>query len=132
MPGRYHFAGDHVLVCVFEGDYTLAETIAVFCAGLDDARAEGGVDVIIDVTRSTTVKSPDDFRRVVQEIRDHESFAGRIAAVPASDDPLRFGLSRQFAALTTLDGVPMEVCTSISEALAWLAREAGEASSEAP
>jgi hypothetical protein len=127
MSCRYHFAGDHVLVCVFAGEYTLAETLATFQAGLDDPRAAGGVVVLIDVTASRSVKNPAEFQQVVQFLKSHGHFRGRIAVVSAADDPLRFGLSRQFAALTTMDGVPMKVHTSISDALAWLRRPEAEA-----
>ncbi len=123
MPCSYHFSGNRVLVCVFEGQYSLEETLVVFKAGLNDDRAAGGVEILIDVTRSVAVKSPDDFRRVVREINRHENFHRRIAVVSDKDDPLRYGLSRQFAALTSLDGVPMEVCDSISAALSWLLQE---------
>ena len=123
MSCRYHFAGPRVLVCVFEGVYSLEETRVNFRAGLDDDRAAGGVQVLIDITRSAAVKEPDDFRRVVQDLAEHSRFRGRIAVVPDRNDPLRYGMARQFAALTSLDGVPMEVFDSISAALAWLLRE---------
>ncbi len=123
MPCRYHFPRNGVLVCVFEGVYTLEETLANFQQGLDDPQAEGGVDVVIDITGSDSEKSPEQFRRVVQHLRRHDRFAGRIAVVSRAGDPLRYGLSRQFAALTSLDGVPMEVCESVSAAQFWLARD---------
>ena len=123
MPCRHHFIGDRVLVCVFEGHYTLEETLANFQAGLDDPQAAGGTPVIIDVTGSETVKSADDFRRVVQELRRHPNFGGHIAVVASQDDPIRYGVSRQFASLTSLDGIPMEVKDSVSDALGWLMRE---------
>jgi len=116
---------------VFEGVYDLEETLANFQQGLEDPQAEGGVDVIIDVTGSRAEKSPEQFRRVVQELRRYDNFAGRIAVVARSDDPLRYGLSRQFAALTSLDGVPMEVCESVSGAQVWLAREPDSPDDEA-
>ena len=123
MPCRYHFPRDGILVCVFEGVYTLDETLTNFHQGLDDPQADGGADVIIDITGSQAVKSPEQFRRVVQELRRHERFSGRIAVVARAGDPLRYGLSRQFAALTSLDGGPMEVCDSVSAAQVWLARD---------
>ena len=109
MPSRYHHPRSGVLVCVFEGIYDLEETLANFQQGLDDPASAGGVNVVIDITASQAEKSPEQFRKVVQELRRHTNFAGRIAVVARADDPLRYGLSRQFAALTTLDGVPMGV-----------------------
>ena len=123
MPCSYHFIGDRVLVCVFAGHYTLEETLANFKAGLDDPQADGGAPVIIDVTGSETVKSADDFQRVVQELRRHPNFGGHIAVVASLDDPIRYGVSRQFASLTSLEGIPMEVCNSVSDALSWLMRQ---------
>ena len=123
MPCRYDIPRAGILVCVFEGDYTQEETLANFQQGLDDPRAEGGVDVVIDITNSQAVKSPDQFRRVVQELQRHDRFSGRIAVVARAGDPLRYGLARQFAALTSLDGVPMEVCESVSTAQSWLAHQ---------
>ena len=123
MPCHYHFIGDRVLVCVFEGRYTLEETLANFQAGLDDPQAAGGTPVIIDITGSEAVKSTDDFRRVVQTLRRHSNFNGYIAVVASADDPIRYGVSRQFASLTSLEGVPMEVCSSVSDALSWLMRQ---------
>lgn len=123
VPCRYHNPRRGVLVCVFEGKYTLAETLAVFRQGLDDPGSEGGVDVIIDITGSQAVKTIEQFRRVVQDLSRHDRFAGRIAVVARANDPLRYGLSRQFSALTSLDGVPMEVHGSMSAAQAWLARD---------
>jgi len=123
MPCSYHFIGDRVLVCVFAGHYTIEETLANFKAGLDDPQADGGAPVIIDVTASDTVKSAEDFRRVVQELRRHPNFGGHIATVASLDDPIRYGVSRQFASLTSLEGVPMEVRNSVSDALSWLMRQ---------
>ena len=120
MPCSYHFSGNTVLVCVFEGLYSLDETRAVFMAGLDDDRAAGGVEILLDITGSASVKTPDDFRRIVGEIVRHDNFRRHIAVVADKDDPLRYGLARQFATLTSMDGVPMAVCDSISAALSWL------------
>ena len=123
MPCRYHILRPGILVCVFEDTYTLAETLAVFRQGLDDPGSEGGMDIIIDITRSQAVKTAEQFRRVVQDLCRNDRFAGRIAVVARADDPLRYGMSRQFSALTSLDGVPMEVHESLSAAQAWLARD---------
>ncbi len=123
MPCSYHFSGTRVLVCIFTGLYSLAETLAVFKAGLDDERSDGGVDVLIDITQSQAVKKPGDFQIIVHQLKLHPNFRGHIAVVPSRQDPLRYGLARQFSAMTSLNGVPMEVFGSISDALQWLVRD---------
>ena len=63
MPCRYHFIGDRVLVCVFEGHYTLEDTLANFQAGLDDPQAAGGTPVIIDIAPVNAVPPAADSNR---------------------------------------------------------------------
>jgi len=123
MPCSYHFSGTRVLVCIFTGLYSVEESQAVFMAGLDDERSKGGVDVLIDITRSQAVKKPGEFQKIVQQLKSHPNFRGHIAAVPSRQDPLRYGLARQFSAMTSLNGLPMEVFGSISDALHWLMQD---------
>jgi len=123
VPCSYHFSGSSVLVCIFSGLYSVEETLAAFKAGLDDERSQSGVDVLIDITGSQSVKKPGDFQRIVQHLKIHPNFRGHIAVVPSKQDPLRYGLARQFSAMTSLNGIPMEVFGSISDALQWLVKK---------
>ncbi len=124
MPSFIASFEGSVLRIVQSGDLTFARSLEGWSEAL--GIAPRGAPILVDVTKLTVVRSPQEIRLMVDVFRSAGIACPRLALVAA--DPVQWGLARVFAGYCD-SATDISVFGGKGEALVWLREGLGEAQS---
>jgi hypothetical protein len=116
MPIEQEPYSENIVVLHCRCDYTFSDVIDNIDSAPDSV-ASDRVSLIFDVRESTSPRTMDEFRKMVNKLRSDDRFANRHASVIDMQNTLYFGLTRQIQTLASNQGIDYGLFGSIEEAV---------------
>lgn len=122
MPMRYQIDSERgLLYVVAEGVVDQSERLAVMKAWLSDPAFRPGLHTLADFSASTNVPTLQELEEIVLVIRRHAEAIGQTKIAIITEEPVTFGVARQFGAIAPSAFLTVQVFRDRHAALAWLA-----------